>query len=213
MITQEDNFTTTAETTSTDTQIENTFAEVNTKRKLLYYPSGLLRTRCVPVIQFDESLIDLTTDMFAWIRRRNALGIAAPQLGDNRAVVAVKVKDTEVVFVNPSIVNTTEEKTIEVEGCLSFPLFTVKIPRYKTIDIVFQDLTGEYCKLQATDLLAVVLQHECDHLFGTLMIDHMTKLQRDMMIRKYNKVMKKIQRGTNHQEMFNILQQIKGSSE
>lgn len=170
--------------------------QVQTKRKMVYYPDSVLRTKCVEVTKFDEDLLGLTLDLRAWMERRPSLGLAAPQLGDNRRVLAFKVGDRQDVMVNPTFEVIDPTQVVEPEGCLSFPGFTVKVPRSQHIYVKYQDCYGNQVGMNAQGLLAVVIQHEIDHLDGKLFIDYMSPIQRDITTRKYKKVMKQIQRNS-----------------
>ena len=95
------------------------------------------------------------------------------------------------VFINPEIVWSSEEKNTYEEGCLSIPEYYEEVERPKQVKVKFTDIDGKTVELEADGLLATVLQHEIDHLNGVLFIDHISKLKRDRVIKKFQKAAKR----------------------
>jgi peptide deformylase len=94
------------------------------------------------------------------------------------------------VFINPEILSRADEPAIYEEGCLSIPDYYAEVERPKEVTIRYLDLDGKQQEMKADGLLAVCLQHEIDHLNGVLFIDHISRLKRDMVVRKFKKMAK-----------------------
>jgi peptide deformylase len=131
----------------------------------------VLKTRAAPVESFDESLLRLTKDMFATMRDNEGVGLAATQVGRLKRVFVAAIEDHEYVVVNPVLTNISETTDIATEGCLSIPGIQVDVERPTAVTISGQDVSGKPLQIEASDLLARVLQHEVDHLDGVLILD------------------------------------------
>jgi peptide deformylase len=94
------------------------------------------------------------------------------------------------VFINPEVVERSSEKSVYEEGCLSIPDYYAEVERPATVRVKYLDLKGNACDIIAEGLLATCLQHEIDHLDGVLFIDHISRLKRDMVVRKFRKLSK-----------------------
>ncbi|MFN7453599.1 MAG: peptide deformylase [Pseudobdellovibrionaceae bacterium] len=161
--------------------------------KVLTYPDPRLREISQPVTQFDGKLKKLSEDMLETMYAENGIGLAAPQVGElvRMLVVDTRPRDLEgryeknvmteleqniqqpLVVINPVILK-GEGKTTYDEGCLSVPSFYETVERHKTIELQYQDVTGKTHVLKTDGLLSICLQHEMDHLEGTLFIDHIS---------------------------------------
>jgi peptide deformylase len=124
------------------------------------------------------------------------VGLAAIQIGVARRIVTADTskKDDEKnpqAFINPEIVWSSDEKNTYEEGCLSIPEYYEEVERPKQIKVKFTDVHGKTQEIEADGLLATVLQHEIDHLNGVLFIDHISKLKRDRVIKKFQKAAKR----------------------
>lgn len=120
------------------------------------------------------------------------VGLAAPQVGESLRMVVVDVfghlgERNPQVFLNPEILSASEIIAFE-EGCLSLPEFTHEVERPRLIEVKYQDLDGATLKIAAQDLFAVAIQHEMDHLEGKLLLDHSSRVKRDMYRRKARKM-------------------------
>ena len=156
------------------------------------YGDPVLREKCNPVTVFDDELRKFAERMFSIMRSARGLGLAAPQVGDTRRLFMIDLSgqdfDSEpVVFVNPEIESAEGEITGE-EGCLSFPGLFVEVRRPKKITVKFQDVEGEFHRIEATDLAARAIQHENDHLNGVLFIDHLSSIERDLLAGKLKRI-------------------------
>ena len=157
-------------------------------RTILHYPDKRLRERGKKVEAVTPELRRLIEDMAETMYAAPGVGLAAPQIGEALQLFIIDIADAEEpsdlrVFVNPEILETTGELTWQ-EGCLSFPGVTEDIDRAAHVRVRAQDGDGKWFELEAEGLLAVAIQHEFDHLQGTLMIDHMGPLKKRLTHRK-----------------------------
>jgi peptide deformylase len=126
------------------------------------------------------------------------IGLAAIQLGVAKRVVTMDLSKKEDdhkphVFINPEITWTSEETSTYEEGCLSIPEYYEEVERPARVKVKYLDLDGETHEIEAKGLLATCLQHEIDHTNGILFIDHISKLKRDRVIKKFTKAAKKVE--------------------
>ena len=161
-------------------------------KKILTYPDPVLRKKVEPVTSFDESLKELARDLIETMYAAPGAGLAANQIGVCLSIVVVdnsKGEDEKkpLVLVNPEIIE-KEGCQIDEEGCLSVIDLTAKVERYRKLLVRAQDLQGRTMEFPAEDFFARVIQHELDHLNGTLFIDRLSSLKRTL----YKKRLKKI---------------------
>lgn len=159
--------------------------------KILTYPDPILRIKAAPITSFDESLENLAQDMAQTMFNAPGVGLAAPQIGKSIQMIVVDVSVDEdskefLAIINPEITQ-SEGKQIDEEGCLSVINLCANVKRKKKISVTYQDLKGEQQEIEAQDRMAVILQHEIDHLHGILFIDHLSPLKRNL----YKKRLKK----------------------
>jgi peptide deformylase len=145
----------------------------------------VLKTRAAPVESFDESLVRLTQDMLATMRDNEGVGLAANQVGRLKRVLVAAVEDQEYVIVNPVLTDEAETLSIVSEGCLSIPGIQVEVERPITVTVSGEDVSGKPLRLEASDLLARVLQHEVDHLDGVLILDRTDRESRKAAMREW----------------------------
>jgi peptide deformylase len=145
----------------------------------------VLKTHAAPVESFDESLDRLTQDMLATMRDNEGVGLAANQVGRLRRVFVAAVEDDEYVIVNPVITDRSETTETATEGCLSMPEIQVDVERPTAVTISGQDVSGQPLQIEASDLLARVLQHEVDHLDGVLILDRTDRRSRKAALRQW----------------------------
>jgi peptide deformylase len=145
----------------------------------------VLKTRAAPVESFDESLAHLTQDMLATMRDNEGVGLAANQVGRLKRVLVAAVEDEEYVFVNPVLTNRSETTEKGSEGCLSIPGVQVDVERPIAVTVSAQDVSGKPLRLEASGLLARVLQHEVDHLDGVLILDRTDRQSRKAAMREW----------------------------
>ena len=166
-----------------------------TIKPLIILPDPVLRQLSQPVETVDADIRRLADDMLETMYDAPGIGLAAIQIGVARRIVTADTskKDDEKdpqVFINPEIVWSSEEKGAYEEGCLSIPEYYEEVERPAQVKVRFTDLHGKAHEIEANGLLATVLQHEIDHLNGVLFIDHISKLKRDRVIKKFTKAAK-----------------------
>lgn len=162
---------------------------------LVLLPDPILREVSNPVVDIDDRLKKFADDMLETMYDAPGVGLAAIQVGEPiRLLVVDTAKDDQPknprVFINPEIVATGDEASVYEEGCLSIPDYYADVERPMTVTVNSIDREGKEQITEADGLLATVLQHEIDHLNGVLFIDHISKLKRDMVIRKFKKLAK-----------------------
>lgn len=165
------------------------------KLKLYEYPHPVLRQKTEEVPAVDDEVRKLLDDMLETMYASNGCGLAAPQVGVSKKIVVIDIahEDEEpepLYMVNPKIVWRSEEKEICEEGCLSVPGQRAEVERPASVKIEYLDYNGNPCELLAEDFLAVAAQHELDHLDGILYIDHISRLKRQMLLKKLEKFRK-----------------------
>jgi peptide deformylase len=165
-------------------------------RDILILPDRRLRQVSEPVKRIDAGIRKLVEDMLETMYDAPGIGLAAIQVGTPKRVVTMDLakKDDPKeprVFVNPQVLWRSDEKTTYEEGCLSIPEFYEEVERPSRVRVRFLDVTGAEQELEASGLMATCLQHEIDHLDGVLFIDHISKLKRDRVIKKFAKVAKR----------------------
>ena len=165
-------------------------------REIIILPDKRLRLVSEPVKTVDAEVRALVDDMFETMYEAPGVGLAAIQVGVPKRIVTADTakKDEEKqpqVFINPEIVWSSEEKATYEEGCLSIPEYYEEVERPAQVKVRFTDLDGKTHEIEANGLLATVLQHEIDHLNGVLFIDHISKLKRDRVIKKFTKAAKR----------------------
>jgi len=145
----------------------------------------VLKTRAAPVESFDESLVHLTQDMLATMRDNEGVGLAANQVGRLKRVFVAAVEDDEYVIVNPVLSNKAETTESVSEGCLSIPGIQVDVERPTSVTVSGQDVWGKPLRLEASNLLARIMQHEVDHLDGVLILDRTNRESRKADMREW----------------------------
>jgi peptide deformylase len=145
----------------------------------------VLKTRAEPVQSFDESLLRLTKDMLATMRDNEGVGLAATQVGRLKRVFVAAIEDDEYIVVNPVLTDISETTETATEGCLSIPGIQVDVERPTAVTISGQDVSGKPLQIEASDLLARVLQHEVDHLDGVLILDRTDRESRKAAMREW----------------------------
>jgi len=146
--------------------------------KLIKYPNDLLRckTREVKVSELkDPKIRRMVLDMVKMMDTEKGVGLAAPQVGSDLRICTIKIGDEIYILINPKIKSSSRKTDIFEEGCLSFPGKFFPIERPLKVKVQARDLEGKKIKIKADGLLARVLQHEIDHLEGTLVIDRAMK--------------------------------------
>ena len=164
-------------------------------RPILVIPDAKLRQTAEPVAAVDDEVRGLVDDMFETMYKAPGIGLAAPQVGVLRRVVVLDVarrRDEEaqpnpIAMINPVITRASAEKATCEEGCLSIPDYYEEVERPAVIAVSYLDRDGHPAALEADGILAVCIQHEIDHLNGVLFIDHISRLKRGRVLRKFTK--------------------------
>ena len=161
---------------------------------IVKYGDTVLEKPAAPVTEFDDELRKLADDMFESMYAAHGVGLAAPQIGISKRIAVIDVTfkedpNAKIVLVNPEIIH-TEGKQSSSEGCLSLPEIREKVSRAAKVKVKAQDVTGEWFEVEGEELLARAMQHEIDHLDGVLFIDRLSRLKRDLVIRKIKKMIK-----------------------
>jgi peptide deformylase len=162
-------------------------------KPLIILPDPILRTVSKPVERVDAPLQKLADDMLATMYDAPGIGLAAIQVGEPlRMLVIDLAKEDEapapLVFINPQVLGSSDERSVYEEGCLSIPDYYAEVERPATVRVSYLDRDGKTQEIEADGLLATCLQHEIDHLDGVLFIDHISKLKRDMVVKKFKKL-------------------------
>ncbi|SCM77262.1 peptide deformylase [uncultured Pleomorphomonas sp.] len=164
-------------------------------RPLVILPAPQLRLTSAPVARVDDGVRKLAQDMLETMYEAPGIGLAAVQVGEMTRLITIDVSHDEDakeprVFVNPEILWKSEDLSVYEEGCLSIPEFYEEVERPARVRVRYTNLAGEPEELEADGLLATCLQHEIDHLDGVLFIDHISKLKRDRVTKKFVKAAK-----------------------
>jgi peptide deformylase len=165
-------------------------------RDIIKIPDKRLRLVSEPVKRVDAGVRKLVDDMFETMYKAPGIGLAAIQIGVAKRIVTMDLSKKEEepqpqVFINPEITWKSEEKATREEGCLSIPEYYEEVERPARVKVKYLDREGESREIEANGLLATCLQHEIDHINGVLFIDHISKLKRDRVIKKFTKAAKK----------------------
>jgi peptide deformylase len=168
-------------------------------KKILIEPDPILRKKCEPLDKVDDSIRKLMNDMLETMYAAPGIGLAAIQIGVLKRLVVIDIskeneKKNPLFFVNPEIVYKSKQTSIYEEGCLSIPGQFAEVERPSECTLNYIDFNGKKKELKATGLLATCIQHEVDHLDGILFIDYLSKLKKDMIIKKLAKHKKEIKR-------------------
>ncbi len=163
--------------------------------KLYTYPDKILSEKCEKVAAVDDEVRKLLDDMLETMYADKGVGLAAPQIGITKRIIVIDDKVDEegnpgphpMYLVNPEIIEKSAETILFNEGCLSVPGQSAEVERHKYVKVKYLDYNGQERVLEAEDYLAVILQHETDHLDGILYIDHLSRLKRNMIIKKLKK--------------------------
>ena len=171
-----------------------TYLHRMTMLPIITLPDPLLRLRSEPVERVDDAMRQLADNMLETMYEAPGIGLAAIQVAVPRRLLVLDIADKEteqpspIVMINPEIVKLGETLAPYEEGCLSIPDIRVEIERPASLTVRFVDRDGKQQQLDAQGLLATAIQHEMDHLDGRLIIDFMSRLKRDMVIRKFKKL-------------------------
>ena len=168
-------------------------------RKILIEPDPILRKKCEPLEKVDDSVRTLMKDMLETMYKAPGIGLAAIQVGILKKIVVIDISKDEkkkdpLFLINPEIIHQSKNTSTYEEGCLSLPGQFAEIVRPAECTLKYIDYHGKKKELKAEGLLATCIQHEVDHLNGILFIDYLSKLKKDMIIKKLVKHKKEISR-------------------
>ena len=169
------------------------------RRKILIEPDPILRKKCEPLEKVNDETRKLMDEMLETMYEAPGIGLAAVQIGILKKLIVIDIskgeeKKNPLFLVNPKIVHQSKETSIYEEGCLSLPGQFAEIERPAKCIVNYIDYNGKENELKANGLLATCVQHEIDHLNGILFIDYLSKLKKDMIIKKLVKHKKEIER-------------------
>jgi peptide deformylase len=165
-------------------------------RDIITLPDPRLRLVSKPIDKIDDALRRLVDDMFETMYDAPGIGLAAIQVGEPKRVITMDIakkdegRDPQ-VFVNPEVLWSSEELSTYEEGCLSIPEYYEEVERPAQVKVRYLGLDGLNREVDAAGLLATCLQHEIDHLNGVLFIDHLSKLKRSRVIKRFSKAAKR----------------------
>tara|TARA_B100000945_G_C20363170_1_gene588213 strand:- start:21 stop:545 length:525 start_codon:yes stop_codon:yes gene_type:complete len=170
-----------------------------TIRKILTIPNPILREKSLPVKKVDKDIKKLMDDMLETMYDAPGIGLAAIQIGIAKRVVVMDLSKDEnkkepVYFVNPEITWKSNVNSTYEEGCLSIPNQFAKIDRSDQCHVKYLDYEGKENEIKAEGLLSTCIQHEVDHLNGILFIDYLSKLKKDIILKKISKNKKELER-------------------
>ena len=166
-----------------------------TIKEIITVPDEILKKVSEPIEKIGVNEKKLINNLFDSMYNSNGIGLAAVQIGILKRILVVDVstkdeKNQPIVLVNPVIKNLSDEKSIYEEGCLSIPETFVEIERPKICEVEYIDRKGSKKILKCDGLLSTCIQHEINHLDGKLIIDHLSKLKKDFIIKKISKIKK-----------------------
>ncbi len=165
------------------------------QREILILPDKRLRLNSEPVKRIDAGVRTLVEEMLETMYAAPGIGLAAIQVGVAKRLFVMDLSKKEderkpQVFINPEITWASEEKATYEEGCLSIPDYYEEVERPAAVKVKYLDLDGTAHETEAKELLGICIQHEIDHVNGVLFIDHISKLKRDRITKKFAKAAK-----------------------
>ena len=168
-------------------------------REILTEPNELLRKKYLAVEKVDKDLQKLMDDMLETMYAAPGIGLAAIQVGVPKRVLVLDIAQKEghknpMFFINPEIIEKSENNSIYEEGCLSVPGQFAEINRPEKCHIKYLDYNGQPKELETEGMLATCIQHEIDHLEGILFIDYLSKLKKTLIVKKLSKQKKELER-------------------
>ncbi|MFG1302222.1 peptide deformylase [Xanthobacter sp. V3C-3] len=159
-------------------------------RDIVRYPDPRLKTVAAPVTVFDDALAGLAADLLDTLRAAPGIGITAPHVGVPARVVVLELSPEEGprTYVNPQIIARSDEMMRHMEGSISMPGVTDELDRHARVTVRFQELDGTVGEEEAEGLRAVCHQHEIDQLDGIFWVQRLSRLRRDRLVRRYEKL-------------------------
>lgn len=163
-----------------------------TIKPLIILPDPVLRLASKPIETVDSAIKRLADDMLETMYDAPGIGLAAIQVGEPVRMLVIDVAKEEdgkqpQIFINPEVLSFSDERSVYEEGCLSIPGYYAEVERPAEIKVRYIDKDGKQQTIDANGILATCLQHEIDHLDGILFIDHISRLKREMVVKKFTK--------------------------
>lgn len=170
-----------------------------TTRNIIIEPDPILRKKCQPLESVDDSTRELMRDMIETMYNAPGIGLAAIQVGILKRIIVIDISKDEkkkdpLFIINPEITYRSKNTSVYEEGCLSLPGQFAEIERPAECKLRYINFDGKLTELKAEGLLATCIQHEVDHLNGILFIDYLSKLKKNMIIKKLTKQKKALER-------------------
>ena len=164
-------------------------------KDIITVPNEMLKKISEPIEKIGINEKKLINDLFETMYNSNGIGLAAVQVGILKRILVIDVstkdeKKNPLSFINPTIKKVSDETSIYEEGCLSIPDTFIEIERPKICEVEYVDIDGKIKQMKCDGLLSTCIQHEINHLDGKLIIDHLSKLKRDIIIKKISKSQK-----------------------
>ena len=175
-----------------------------TNLEILTIPDPVLRQKSAPVEAVTDAVRRFAEEMLKTMYEAPGIGLAAIQVGEPRRIITLDVAREEeprspLVLINPEILwHSEEERSVYEEGCLSIPDYYAEVERPSKVRVRYLDLDGNSQEHEADGLLATCVQHEIDHLNGVLFIDYISKLKRDLVVKKFTKAAREKERQRQH---------------
>lgn len=162
---------------------------------ILIAPNPRLKIKAKKVSKVDGEILKLMNDMVETMQSANGIGLAAPQVGVSKRIIVVDISSVKenaapLRMANPEIIWASDEEDLREEGCLSLPDQYAEVLRPSVVRVRYVDHENEIREIEAHGILSVCIQHEIDHLEGTLFVDYLSALRRKMIIRKLQKTQK-----------------------
>ena len=161
---------------------------------IITIPDPVLRKVAAPITEITDGVRQLLTDMAETMYDAPGIGLAAPQISISQRLIVMDCgkDETPELFkmINPEIISRSDELAVLEEGCLSIPDQTADVERPAIVEVKYTDVAGGEQRLTCEGLLAACVQHEVDHLDGVLFIDHISRLKRDIIVRRFMKEMR-----------------------
>lgn len=160
--------------------------------EILVWPHPVLKQKALPVAEVDESIRTLVKDMFESMYAADGVGLAAPQIGALKRVIVLDTTPRQpesrpIAMINPQILS-LEGQCLYKEGCLSVPGEAEDVDRAAIVTAKYLDEQGQEHTIKADGLLAIAIQHECDHLEGVMFVDHISTLKRELIRKRMKKI-------------------------
>lgn len=147
----------------------------------------VLRKKAKPVQVIDRQIKDICKSMVEVVMREKGLGLAAPQIGISKRIFVLDIEDEFHILINPELIEASQEVEETKEGCLSIPGVYADVARSTRVVVEGQNLSGERVRLEGEGMIARAIQHEMDHLNGTLLLDRLSPARRQSLIKEYQR--------------------------